>query len=32
MYSYYETYRYNRGQREAFPLKGWKDTRMAIGQ
>jgi hypothetical protein len=27
MFSYYESYRYSRGQRGALPLKGWKDER-----
>ncbi len=28
MQTYYETYRYKRGQRDALPLKGWQDDRM----
>ncbi len=31
MSSYYETYRYNRGQRDALPLKGWNDDRGVVG-
>jgi hypothetical protein len=30
MQTYYESYRYKRGQRDAFPLKGWQDDRMTI--